>query len=124
MTHLLWTTGSARRCGATLTTLTHALDYPAHPPLDEATARAHAAELRALAAAHGITNLRFASTGRLLGHLEPDRDIRISEPWARLYQRRNRLAHEPLDDIDDDAVWRVTTVRTARYRQQARALLR
>jgi hypothetical protein len=55
--------------------MTHALDYPAHPPLDEATARSHAAELRALAAAHGITNLRFASTGRLLGHLEPDRDM-------------------------------------------------
>jgi len=51
------------------------LDHPAPPPLDEATARAHAAELRALAARHGITNLRFASDGRLLGHLEPDRDL-------------------------------------------------
>jgi len=50
------------------------LDHPAPPPLDEATARAHAAELRALAARHGITNLRFASDGRLLGHLEADRD--------------------------------------------------
>jgi hypothetical protein len=40
---------------------------PALPPLDEATARRHAADLRALAAEHGITNLRFASPGRLVG---------------------------------------------------------
>ena len=54
--------------------MTYALDHPTHPPLDEATARAHAADLRDLAAQHGITNLRFASAGRLLGHLDNDRD--------------------------------------------------
>jgi len=54
--------------------MTYALDHPAHPPLDETTARAHATELRDLAAQHGITNLRFASTGRLLGHIDSDHD--------------------------------------------------
>ena len=42
---------------------------PSFPPLDEATVRAHAGELRALAAGHGVTGLRFASPGRLVGHL-------------------------------------------------------
>ena len=37
------------------------------PPLDEVTARAHAGELRELGTEHGITNLRFASAGRLVG---------------------------------------------------------
>jgi hypothetical protein len=45
------------------------------PPLDEASARVHAAELADLASLHGITNLRFASPGRLLGHVAADRDL-------------------------------------------------
>ncbi len=36
--------------------------------------RAHAWELAALAAAHGIHELRFASAGRLVGRVDPDRD--------------------------------------------------
>lgn len=44
------------------------------PLLDEATAREHAAELRALAAEHGITNLRFASPGRLVGTAGDDEE--------------------------------------------------
>jgi len=44
------------------------------PPADEVTVRAHADQLRALAAEHGITALRFASPGRLVGHLAEDRD--------------------------------------------------
>lgn len=40
---------------------------PLLPPLDEAMARKHALELRTLAAEHGISNLRFASPGRLVG---------------------------------------------------------
>jgi hypothetical protein len=36
--------------------------------------RTHADQLRALAARHGITGLRFASPGRLVGHLAEDRD--------------------------------------------------
>lgn len=36
--------------------------------------RAHAAELTALGAAHGIHALRFASPGRLVGRVDPDRD--------------------------------------------------
>lgn len=36
--------------------------------------RAHADELRALAARHGISDLRFASAGKLVGHVAEDRD--------------------------------------------------
>ena len=41
---------------------------------DEALVRTHARELVALAAEHGIHDLRFASPGRLLGRVDPDRD--------------------------------------------------
>lgn len=44
------------------------------PPVGEAVVRRHAEELRALAAAHGITQLRFASPGRLVGHVADDKD--------------------------------------------------
>jgi hypothetical protein len=47
---------------------------PTLPPLDEATARAHADQLRSLAAEHGITQLRFASAGRLVGHVGEEHD--------------------------------------------------
>jgi hypothetical protein len=36
--------------------------------------RAHADELRALAARYGISDLRFASAGKLVGHVAEDRD--------------------------------------------------
>ncbi len=45
------------------------------PPATEQQVRAHAAELVALAAGHGITRLAFASRGRLLGHVAADRDL-------------------------------------------------
>lgn len=45
----------------------HAAPEPIWPLLEEVTARAHAGELRELAAEYGITNLRFASAGRLVG---------------------------------------------------------
>jgi hypothetical protein len=47
---------------------------PSLPPADEATVRAHADELRALAAEHGIDKLRFASPGRIVGRVAEDRD--------------------------------------------------
>lgn len=47
---------------------------PPLPPADEAAVRAHIEELRALAAEHGITDLRFASAGRLVGRVAEDRD--------------------------------------------------
>ena len=40
----------------------------------EELVRSHAAELTALAAEHGIHDLRFASPGRLVGRVDPDRD--------------------------------------------------
>lgn len=45
------------------------------PPLDEATARANADALHRLGAQYGVNELRFASPGRLLGHMDEDRDL-------------------------------------------------
>ncbi|MGH3097523.1 MAG: hypothetical protein ACRDMV_16190 [Streptosporangiales bacterium] len=42
---------------------------------DERRLRAHAVELRALGERHGISELRYASPGRLLGRVAPDRDL-------------------------------------------------
>jgi hypothetical protein len=47
---------------------------PSLPPADEVTVRAHADQLRLLAQEHGISALRFASSGRVVGHLADDRD--------------------------------------------------
>ena len=50
---------------------------PAQEPAgaDEALVQSHAAELAQLAADHGISDLQFASTGRLIGHIADDRDM-------------------------------------------------
>ena len=48
---------------------------PVLPPADEALVRAHAEALTALAARHGITGLRYASPGRLVGHVADDKDL-------------------------------------------------
>jgi len=42
---------------------------------DESLVRRHTAQLRELAAGRGITELRFASAGRLLGRVSGDRDL-------------------------------------------------
>lgn len=34
-----------------------------------------------------------------------------AQPWRRLYNQRNVLAHLSLPDIDDDIVWRATVLR-------------
>lgn len=47
---------------------------PTVPPADEATVRVRADELRALAAQYGVSDLRFASPGRLVGRVEEDGD--------------------------------------------------
>lgn len=44
------------------------------PAADEATVRRRGDELRSLAAQHGISDLRFASPGRLVGCVAEDRD--------------------------------------------------
>ncbi|MDN5763684.1 MAG: hypothetical protein L0H41_15385 [Microlunatus sp.] len=44
------------------------------PPADEATVRRRGGELSALAAQHGISDLRFASPGRLVGRIAEGRD--------------------------------------------------
>jgi hypothetical protein len=47
---------------------------PSLPPADEAMVRAHADELRTLAARYGIDKLRFASAGRIVGRVAEDKD--------------------------------------------------
>ena len=51
------------------------VEPPALPPLDEVTARANAAALHRVGAGYGISELRFASLGRLIGHMDEDRDL-------------------------------------------------
>lgn len=52
------------------------LAEPEHlPPATEDLVRAYAAELVGVAARHGITDLAFASPGRLRGHVGDDRDL-------------------------------------------------
>jgi hypothetical protein len=48
---------------------------PHQPPATEEQVRSHAAELVKLAARFGITDLAFASPGRLRGHIADDRDL-------------------------------------------------
>ncbi len=47
-----------------------------------------------------------------------------SEPWATLRNLRNELAHVRLPDIDEDRVWRMTTMRPAPLRARLRELWR
>lgn len=52
------------------------LAEPEHlPPATEQQVRGYVAELAGLAARHGITDLAFASPGRLRGHVGDDRDL-------------------------------------------------
>ena len=48
---------------------------------------------------------------------------RSAEPWAGMYLQRNILAHRRLPDIDEDRVWRNTTLRAEQYRAAVRASL-
>jgi hypothetical protein len=49
-------------------------DLSTLPPASESAVRARAGALHELAARYGITELRFASAGRLVGHVAEDRD--------------------------------------------------
>lgn len=51
-------------------------------------------------------------------------DPHVAQPWARLHQLRNKLAHRRLPDIDEHGVWRMTALRPASLRGQVRELLR
>lgn len=53
---------------------TSAVEPAPLPAADEATVRQHGTDLRSLAAEYGIDHLRFASSGRLVGHVDDDRD--------------------------------------------------
>lgn len=56
--------------------MSHALvEPPTFPPLDEATARANADALHTLGLEYAVTELKFAPTGRLIGHMDEDRGL-------------------------------------------------
>ena len=56
--------------------MSQSLAAPLHlPPATEQQVRSHGAQLVELAAQHGITDLAFASPGRLRGHVADDRDL-------------------------------------------------
>jgi hypothetical protein len=57
------------------------------PGADESLVRAHAAELAELGATHGIHDLRFASSGRLLGRVDPERDLLDMAEFAAAAER-------------------------------------
>ncbi len=50
------------------------VEPPVAPPASEELVRARAAELVRLAEVHGISELAFASPGRLRGHISPSAD--------------------------------------------------
>ncbi len=47
-----------------------------------------------------------------------------AQPWQRLKQFRNDLAHRRLPDIDDDWVWRTSQMRTQPLRDLVARLMR
>jgi uncharacterized protein with HEPN domain len=52
-----------------------------------------------------------------------DRNPETEQPWARLYVLRNKLAHQRLSDVDDDEVWRMSTLQATELRERLRDLL-
>lgn len=46
------------------------------------------------------------------------------QPWYGLYLFRNVLAHRRLPEIDEDEVWRMTTIRPIELRKRVQNLLR
>ena len=58
-----------------MTVMSSSAAEPHLPPAGERAVRAHAGQLRSLAAKHGITELRFAAPGKLVGHVAEDRDL-------------------------------------------------
>lgn len=59
-----------------------------------------------------------------LAYVEATGLDRRSQPWALFYQQRSVLAHRRRPEIDEDRVWRLTALRTERYRATVRAQLR
>ena len=45
------------------------------------------------------------------------------EPWNRLRQLRNHIAHQRLADIDDEQIWRMTNLRPAELLERVDALV-
>jgi uncharacterized protein with HEPN domain len=51
-------------------------------------------------------------------------DLNTAEPWNRLRQLRNHIAHQRLADINDEQIWRMTTLRPAELLERVDALIR
>jgi uncharacterized protein with HEPN domain len=45
------------------------------------------------------------------------------EPWNRLRQLRNHIAHQRLSDIDDERIWRMTNLRPGELLERVDALI-
>lgn len=75
--------------------MSHALVDDREPPLlDERTARDNVDTLRRIGDQHGISALRFASPGRLVGHVDEDRDmIDIADFTLDVIEALDRYAH-------------------------------
>ena len=55
---------------------------------------------------------------------EVQRHLGVVGPWRGLYLLRNALAHRRLPDIDEDLVWRTTSMRPPSLRRAVRDMLR
>lgn len=51
-------------------------------------------------------------------------NVQKDQPWGRMYQQRNILAHRRLPDIDEDRVWRDTVLLPQQYQAAVQASLR
>jgi len=63
------------RSGSYTQTMTTSSAEADLPLVDERQVRAHRDDLMRLAAEHGVSELRFASPGRLVGRVADDRDL-------------------------------------------------
>jgi hypothetical protein len=70
-------------------------------PVEERILLAHREQVHDLAARYGITDLRFASAGRLIGHVAPDRDLFDVFAFQRAAQR---LLHAEVELFSDSVV--------------------
>lgn len=80
--------------------MSQAVSESREPPLlEEQTARANADTLRRLGGQHGISELRFASPGLLVAHVDDDRDmIDMADFMADVISELDRYA-EIIDDV-------------------------
>ena len=62
----------------------------------------------------------WIAVGNEVAQLGPS--VAPNQPWNGLRKIRHELAHVRLSDIDEDKVWRLTSLRPAQLRQQVHGL--